>query len=291
MKCFYHSADLDGKCSGAIVKMAFPECEMIGINYGELFPWGKIEPNEVVFMVDFSLQPFENMERLNKLCTLHWIDHHESAIKEAQLRGFVARGKYSYCQIGNRAGCELTWISLFNPENIPLVIKLLSCYDTWTWQGVPGAQELQYGLSAYSIHCHPEDSVWKNLFSPKPLSEKLLRDLIAKGGLILNYIIAKNIEYGDRYAFETRLGGLTFIAMNRGACNSEAFCIAYDPEKHDAMLAFNYTPHAKSWTVSLYSDKSYIDVSAIAKKYGGGGHRGAAGFQCKELPFKLFTEQ
>ena len=41
------------------------------------------------------------------------------------------------------------------------------------------------------------------------------------------------------------------------------------------------------WTVSLYSTKSDIDVSIIAKNYGGGGHKGASGFQCKELPFKL----
>ena len=38
MKCFYHSADLDGHCSGAIVKMVYPECELIGINYGDKFP-------------------------------------------------------------------------------------------------------------------------------------------------------------------------------------------------------------------------------------------------------------
>jgi nanoRNase/pAp phosphatase (c-di-AMP/oligoRNAs hydrolase) len=37
------------------------------------------------------------------------------------------------------------------------------------------------------------------------------------------------------------------------------------------------------WIISLYSRN--IDVSEIAKKYGGGGHKGAAGFHCKDLPF------
>ena len=54
MKCFYHSSDLDGHCSGAIVKARFPECEMIGINYGQPFPWGDIEEGEIVYMVDSS---------------------------------------------------------------------------------------------------------------------------------------------------------------------------------------------------------------------------------------------
>jgi nanoRNase/pAp phosphatase (c-di-AMP/oligoRNAs hydrolase) len=29
-----------------------------------------------------------------------------------------------------------------------------------------------------------------------------------------------------------------------------------------------------------------VDVSEIAKRYNGGGHKGASGFQSKELPFK-----
>jgi nanoRNase/pAp phosphatase (c-di-AMP/oligoRNAs hydrolase) len=37
------------------------------------------------------------------------------------------------------------------------------------------------------------------------------------------------------------------------------------------------------YTVSLYSET--IDVSVIAKKHGGGGHKGAAGFVCPKLPF------
>jgi hypothetical protein len=43
MICFYHSADLDGHCSGAIIKKVHPECELIGINYGDEFPWDKVK--------------------------------------------------------------------------------------------------------------------------------------------------------------------------------------------------------------------------------------------------------
>jgi len=53
MKCFYHSSDLDGHCSGAIVKQEYADCEMIGIDYGNKFPWDSIEIRETVFMVDF----------------------------------------------------------------------------------------------------------------------------------------------------------------------------------------------------------------------------------------------
>ena len=42
------------------------------------------------------------------------------------------------------------------------------------------------------------------------------------------------------------------------------------------------------FTISLYSE--VVDVSEIAKKYGGGGHKGASGFHCKQLPFSKTGE-
>jgi len=34
--CFYHSADLDGHCSGAIVRKVFPQAQLVGANYGDV---------------------------------------------------------------------------------------------------------------------------------------------------------------------------------------------------------------------------------------------------------------
>lgn len=44
------------------------------------------------------------------------------------------------------------------------------------------------------------------------------------------------------------------------------------------------TETEKQFTVSLYSET--VDVGAIAKAHGGGGHKGAAGFVCDTLPWK-----
>ena len=51
------------------------------------------------------------------------------------------------------------------------------------------------------------------------------------------------------------------------------------------MLMF-YTNGLK-WVVSLYHarHRTDLDLSVIAKNNGGGGHRGACGFSCYELPF------
>ena len=55
-------------------------------------------------------------------------------------------------------------------------------------------------------------------------------------------------------------------------------------EPYDLMITFCRRKD-KLWNVSLYSTKPDIDCGAIAKSFGGGGHKGAAGFQCKDLPF------
>jgi len=39
-----------------------------------------------------------------------------------------------------------------------------------------------------------------------------------------------------------------------------------------------------TWTYSMYSKT--VDVSNIAKKYGGGGHKGAAGFNMDKMGFE-----
>ena len=50
-----------------------------------------------------------------------------------------------------------------------------------------------------------------------------------------------------------------------------------------------YIHDGEKFTVSLYSES--VDVSVIAKAHGGGGHKGAAGFICAELPFTKGGEE
>ncbi len=282
MKCFYHRADMDGRCSGAIVKMEYPKCEMIGINYGDVFPWESIQQGEVVYMVDFSLQPFEDMERLNSMCDLIWVDHHKTSIEEKNKRDFRA---YIQSLDDKYAGCELTWMLLhpvdpmqpIHKKVLPMFIYLLGRYDVWDHFNTPGALEFQYGIRNKG-ECLPDDPIWPQLFDVE-----LVQQIISDGSLLLGYEKKQNAAYAKSCAYETELDGLRCIAINKGLANSLLFESVYDPEKHDAMLC--YVRRNGKWTVSLYATKPEVDVSAICKARGGGGHKGAAGFQCETLPF------
>ena len=148
--CFYHSADLDGHCSGAIVKYRFPEAIMHPINYGDAFPWDEIHPEDEVYMVDFCLQPFNDMIRLGKSCNLVWIDHHATSIEEVFACPAVIEAKHTLNP--KKAACELTWEYLFPNEPVPLAVKLLSLYDSWTYQG----HELEDMVLPFQIMFHTE---------------------------------------------------------------------------------------------------------------------------------------
>ena len=285
MKCFYHNADLDGHCSGAIVKYKYPECEMIGINYGDTFLWDRINKGETVFMVDFCLQPFEDMERLNSMCKLIWIDHHKSAIVEAERRNFVASGGQKL-EIGKGA-CELCWEYLFPNEKLPLGIELLGRYDVWDLDYDPYVLPFQYGMKSRDTDPASYDrdvSVdWRNIFLNHV---NFLEKCIEEGKTILRYIQKENKKYVKQYCFKTEINGIPALAVNKGLANSQLFDSIWDISKHPIVITFVW--HRDKWTVSLYTTvETGIDVSEIAKSYGGGGHKCAAGFQCKELPFRL----
>lgn len=288
MKCFYHSSDLDGHCSGALVKMAYPQCEMIGINYGDEFPWDTLQPmeknkGEMVFMVDFALQPFDEMVKLQTRCELIWIDHHKSAIEAAETTSsFLPHGVYIKDGIG---ACQLVWEyltknSLVGKEpKTPTFVKLLAEYDVWNHSDVM-ALPFQYGMRHQKDTSPKNIELWTSLFDTERVQQ-----ITEIGGIILEYQDSQNAKYVKSCAFETELDGLKLIAINLMLTNSKIFDSVWDSEKYDGMLTFGY--RKGRWTVSLYSDKPDVDMSIIAKNRGGGGHKGAAGFQCDSLPFNL----
>lgn len=290
MKCFYHSADLDGHCSGAIVKHRYPECELIGINYGQPFPWESIiSPAETVFMVDFSLQPFEEMMDLRDRCTLVWIDHHKSAIEEADkvLASWPNRFPvFSGVREIGKAGCELTWNFLFPHDEAPPVVWLLGRYDVWDLE-YPSVLAFQYGMRLFDTNPENQD-FWGRYFKCEDAMTDPVVGTMARGKVVMDYVGQENAKYAKACAFEVAFEGLRCIAINKMLTNSQVFDTVWDRDKYHAMITFGFR-HGK-WTFSMYSDREDVDVSEICKRYGGGGHKGASGFQCDHIPFQLGGE-
>jgi len=289
MKCFYHKADFDGKCSGAIVKHSYPECKMIGINYGDEFPWDTIQPDEIVYMVDFSLQPFSDMVRLNEMCKFHWIDHHKTANESASACNFEPSGGF---MLGIEfAACELTWHYLHAEQSphkvtIPQAVHLLGRYDVWDHQD-PNVLSFQYGMRTV-IDTSPENQAFWSLFFNEAIDEDMVYEVIETGRTILDYETLQNALICKAESFETELNGLPAICINRGMVNSSIFDSVYDPEKHKIMISFSRSKSALGkWKVSLRTTHGNVSCGDIAALFGGGGHSKSAGFVCNVLPFEI----
>lgn len=277
MKCFYHKSDLDGICSGAIIKYKYPECEMIGVDYGDdINPLDHIDLGKECYVVDFAFSS-EIMEKLFYKTHLIWIDHHKSSFdivnKINNSHGIVGTTIHGKREIG-KAGCELTWEYLFPEREMPEAIQLLGRYDVWDnsaeWCWENRTLPFQYGMK--SLNRSVDSKFWHLLFS----DNRQINKIVDKGILILVYQKEQNKKILENNYFEREFQGLKAICLNNQVYNSQVFDSLWDEDKYDIMICFAYT--GKHWKVSLYSTKDSVDCSELAKEFGGGGHKGAAGF-------------
>lgn len=295
MLCFYH-ADADGRCAGFwVMKSAkrndgYELHQAIEINYGIPFPFEIIRPDEQVYIVDYSISPQEMMQLLEITENVTWIDHHKTAIEKYEGFDWNVRG----VRYDGVAGCMLTYaylnhMTIFGEGSIgpfekwmsdeaPLFTKMIADWDVWKFDFGDDTRNFITAFNSYDAS--PESDFWDRFGRPGRPGDIYVRDMIQEG-IIMNKQRDGWAKGYMELGFEVEFEGYSIFAANLGRCNSEYFKSL--PEgKYDAFMPFVFD--GDKYLVSIYSKT--IDVSKIALKYGGGGHKGAAGFQCTELPFR-----
>lgn len=290
MKCFYHN-DLDGKCSGFWIYKDVKitdnyNREFIEIDYRMKFPIETIKPNEQIYIVDFSISPKEMTELLKITKDVTWIDHHKTAIEKYKDFDYDIRG----VRYDGIAGCMLTYcyihamtqsgqdkiipFSLSMTKNAPMFTKLIADWDVWKFDFGDNTRYFQIAFDAYDFK--PSSKNWLKFFEEDDFEQVM----VDKGIVMTKYRDSWAKEY-MKMGFETIFEGHKCFAVNLGMANSDYFK-SLEKGKYEIFMPFSY--NGDLFKVSMYSES--VDVSEIAIKYGGGGHKGASGFQCKELPFK-----
>lgn len=264
--CLHHN-DPDGRASGAIVRYALGKDVILHeIDYGDPIPWDLIQSAEQVVIVDFSLKSVE-MLKIADGRRLVWIDHHISAIQEMGESASSLPGIRDITE----AGCVLSWRYFFPDQPPPKAIILIGDRDIWR-QAEPDSPAFNEGL----VHEHtaPEnDDLWLPLLrNDTPALERLMR----RGSILLEARLRAMRRQVNRFGFRVLFEGHRTLAINRNGDGdlghhilSLGYEIAYcyiDGYQKNQLMTF----------VTLYSEG--VDVSVIARKFGGGGHRGAAGF-------------
>jgi len=287
MICIYHSKDLDGWTSAAIVKSKYIDAKLIGYNYGGHLP--EIKDGEPIIIVDvcFSMEYMEKLARKSRW-NLKWIDHHISQIKE--YKNFIGDGETFMNAIlpqqdENVAACELTWRHFYPNIPIPEAIRLLGRYDCFGHKGTDEEQKIflfQYAARAKASN--PDEAAFFINATEEDI-DKLLKE----GDIIYKYLcVEAKQQYAKRFTIE--LDGYYFACVNTERLNPVNFGIKYHEDKandiyyYDGFASFWY--ENGQWTYSLYNENGQVDCSEICKKRGGGGHRGAAGFQTNNVILK-----
>lgn len=261
-RCFYHKNCMDGKAAAAVVHQEYPDAIFYPIQYGEpLLPM--FTPEEMadtdLYIVDFSF-PIEVMKKLKAGChAMTWIDHHKTSIPLQEKLGWGVVDM-------KECGASLTWKHIYGIHNmVPMIIKYVRDRDLWLWKQ-PCSREVSEALA----HRYP-DQTWEGLLGLDP------EDLFEEGAGYLEQKM-KQVEKNCERAYPVVFHGHNALAVNAYEYVSETGeALLEQPEIEVAIM---YWREKDKWVNSLRSSSKTpdVDVSALAKRYGGGGHAQAAGF-------------
>ncbi|WP_231114206.1 phosphohydrolase [Pseudomonas putida] len=293
--CIYHGNCADGFGGAWVVRKALGEqVEFVAGVHGQ-------EPPDVtdkdVIIVDFSYK-YEVMARLSwKANSIIILDHHKSAAEDlgkfppfhAGVRvdgrhpdGSVALGWESAhismnsqnspaiacCFDMKRSGAMLAWDHFFPGQEPPMLLRHIEDRDLWLFQ-LDGTREIQANLFSY-----PYDfEVWDTLMATDVQS-------LRSDGAAIERKHQKDVA---------ELVAVTKRRLVIGGHNVPVASLPYTLTSDAGHLMAQGEPFAACYwdtpdgrVFSLRSTDDGMDVSEIAKQYGGGGHRNASGFR---VPF------
>lgn len=242
------------------------ELLFIPVQYGQEPPYEKLyefAPKQLV-IVDFSYKRPVMEALIAEFIEVICIDHHLTA--QAELEGLPG------CIFDmSRAGCVLTWAHLLPHENVPAILWYVQDRDLWKFE-MPKSKE----VNAYISTLEWDFEVWAKFDLDAALTAG---DAILKfqAGQIKGRLRDVRIENIDEPG---TLNSYTVPFVNASENISElgdAMCHAYP----DAPFSVSYCDRADGQRSYSLRSRFGFDVSEVAKAFGGGGHKAAAGFTLK----------
>ncbi|SRR6266704_288921 len=278
----YHNNCPDGWCAAYICKIKYPDANLLPLNHG-LLPADydfvfQVAKGKDVIMVDYSLRTRELNDKLASVSkSFRILDHHKTA--QAVLDG----ASYATFDM-KRSGAGLAWDYLFGqdsnynerglpfPPMRPWWVNYTEDQDLWNWALIDSQE-----INAYLMVQPRTIEAWDGITQHATVQDAM------RGGLG----VRQYIEYYTRSVIAERQEG-AFVFDGR-SYRTAVLNIPYAgvSEAGNALVKEGYEI-GLAWFergdgVTQFSLRSIkggdVDVSAIAKRHGGGGHQSAAGFQ------------
>jgi len=252
----YHSNCTDGfGAAYAAWKLLGDRAEYHAAKHGDPPP-DVIGKNVVV--LDFSYDNSTTKRLMKEAKNFLVIDHHKSAMVELH---DVTCTRFDM----NHSGAMLAW-KFFHPgKDAPRLIKFIEDRDLWKWE-IPYSKEFSAAFDMVPFDFEEFD---------KYLDDSSVDNAQERGAYILAYsktVISKIAKQ----AVPRKMDGKDVLVVNSSHWMSEIGA-ALSPKCDFAVIWF-YDHDTRQVKVSLRAHHEDSDVSEIAKKYRGGGHRKAAGF-------------
>jgi oligoribonuclease NrnB/cAMP/cGMP phosphodiesterase (DHH superfamily) len=284
--CIYHANCLDGfGAAWAVWKRWGDAVQYVPAQYGHTLNVD-VTDKQVLF-VDFSLSATELMAM--PATSIVVLDHHQTAEEELKRFCLKEEGELTFETIprvlseiatwkdgaiiaifNERAcGARLAW-DFFHPhQQLPNLLLHIEDRDLWRFSFY-GTTEIIAALSSYEMTFDFFSGVVEE---PAGLLEAGKHILRARDKAVADLCKTAAIEH---------ISGCPVPCVN--APSFMASDVGHALLKQHPEAAFAATFHIAGGTrcYSLRSENQRSDVSAIAKRYGGGGHRNAAGFNVPE---------
>ncbi|MDA8596876.1 DHHA1 domain-containing protein [Candidatus Pacebacteria bacterium] len=229
-----------------------------------------------IFILDYSYdQPtLEHLAEANK--SVKVIDHHISA--KSAVEAFPQN-----IFDNDHSGAYLAW-QYFHPDTaVPELLLQVEDHDLWKFE-MPDNREFNTALGLYPMTFTAWDIMVKQLQSPEERA-----GFIVKGKFIAKFedkLVRNILDYKERVIFE----GHEVWAINAERTYRSILgnrLAGFNLQEDKTPIGIVYYRYGGAVHISLRSHGD-TDVSAIAQKYGGGGHKNAASFRVQdfaELPF------
>ena len=261
----YHANCNDGFCAAWLYWRAVgrqPDLlgagavEYVSAQYGDNPPDVR---GKHVLIFDFSYDRAALQKMHSEAATLRVFDHHKTAQEE--LEGL------DYCTFDmKKSGARLAQEFLGEGDN--WLVDYTEDRDLWWWQ-LPSSQEVSAGLMSYPRMF----KTWEQLF------QRGMPRLREEGSAILRYqetLVRSAVTHPGRVKILEY--EVPAVNTNGGFLLSEIVG-ALAADHQDAPFAAGFFMLPGGATVYSLRAHGNFDVSAVAKKMGGGGHPGAAGFK------------
>lgn len=292
--CIYHFPCDDGFASAWIARQKWPDIVLAPTNYDQPFPDGDFQGKNVL-IADFSYKPDAISELMMSYGarSIIMLDHHKTA--QADLKEFSVElcGNATFCatdvdgMLGDtaeldrpavlarfdmaRSGAALTWEFCFCGKPMPEFIEFIEDRDLWRFR-LKNTRPFSMYLRATPMTFEAWDEIARE-WACEP------ETVLAKAYAIERFYDRKIAELLPTITLKT-IGKWKDVPV---AHAPHAFV---SDLAHEILKAHPAAPFAAvivdaygGRTYSLRSEDHRVDVSEVAKSFGGGGHRNAAGFR------------